>query len=63
MTLALDATIPSFLYGSVPPEDQKRFDNLVGKDAPWQDVKDLPTVPGRGESYFKVFLLVLGQRT
>ena len=34
----------------------------VMNPAKGQDVQDMPNVPGRGSSYFKVFLLVLGQR-
>jgi LysM repeat protein len=61
VTLALDATIAPVLLGSLPPEQKTKFENLANP-AKGQDVRDLPQVPGRGESYFKLFLLVLGQR-
>lgn len=61
VTLALDATIAPVLLGSLPPDQKAKFENLANP-AKGQDVRDLPQVPGRGESYFKLFLLVLGQR-
>ena len=53
VTLALDATVPPLLAGSMGP----LIDPSKG-----QNVQDMPQVPGQGSSYFKVFLLVLGQR-
>jgi len=61
VTLAIDGTIPSVLLDNVPPEDKQKLQNLTNKDT-GQDVQDMPTVPGRGQEYFKLFLLVLGQR-
>jgi hypothetical protein len=51
VTLAIDGSSPiSSSLGSL-------MDPKKG-----QDVQQLPSVPGRGNDYFKVFLLVLGQR-
>jgi hypothetical protein len=51
VTLAIDGSSPiSSSLGSL-------MDPKKG-----QDVQNLPPVPGRGNDYFKVFLLVLGQR-
>lgn len=51
VTLAIDGSSPiSNTLG--PVMDPKKG----------QDVQNLPQVPGRGNDYFKVFLLVLGQR-
>ena len=61
VTLALEATIAPVLMQSVPPADQQKFQNLTDPSK-GQNVRDLPQVPGRGEQYFKLFLLVLGQR-
>lgn len=51
--LALDATVPPLLAGTMGP----LIDPSKG-----QNVQNMPQVPGQGSSYFKVFLLVLGQR-
>jgi hypothetical protein len=61
VNLALNAQIPSVLLSSVPPEDKKKLQSLTDPNK-GQDVNNLPSVPGRGEEYFKLFLLVLGQR-
>ncbi|MEG2029362.1 MAG: hypothetical protein RR376_01795 [Janthinobacterium sp.] len=53
VTLALDATVPPLLNGSMG--------DLLDPDK-GQDVEQMPSVPGAGASYFKVFLLLLGQR-
>jgi hypothetical protein len=53
VTIAINGTAPAALQKSFGP----LLDPKTG-----QDVKNLPSVPGRGNSYFKVFLLVLGQR-
>jgi hypothetical protein len=49
------------INGTAPPALQKSFGSLLDPNT-GQDVKNLPSVPGRGNDYFKVFLLVLGQR-
>ena len=49
------------ITGTAPAALEKVFGNLLDPNT-GQDVKNLPSVPGRGNSYFKVFLLVLGQR-
>jgi len=46
------------IVGSSPISSQ--LGNLMQPGG--QDVQNMPTVPGRGSEYFKVFLLVLGQR-
>ncbi len=61
VTLAIDGTIPAPLLAAVPPEDKQKLENLTNRDQ-GQDTQDLPSVPGRGQEYFKLFLLVLGQR-
>lgn len=61
VNLALDAEIPSVLLDSVPAEDKTKLENLTNTSE-GQDTDDLPSVPGRGQEYFKLFLLVLGQR-
>jgi hypothetical protein len=61
VTLAIDGKIPAPLLAGVPPADQQKLTNLTTPSA-GQDVRNLPQIPGRGESYFKVFLLVLGQK-
>ncbi|WP_230515889.1 MULTISPECIES: LysM peptidoglycan-binding domain-containing protein [unclassified Janthinobacterium] len=53
VTLALDASVPPLLKGSMGD----LLDPNKG-----QDVEEMPSVPGAGSSYFKVFLLMLGQR-
>lgn len=47
--------------GSPLAADNPAFKNLLDP-AKGQDVQNLPAVPGRGEEWFKLFLLVLGQR-
>ncbi|HEX8640831.1 MAG TPA: hypothetical protein VF704_06710 [Allosphingosinicella sp.] len=54
VTLAIEGSSP--LASSDPA-----FKNLLDP-AKGQDVQNLPPVPGRGEEWFKLFLLVLGQR-
>lgn len=54
VTLAIEGSSP--LAASDPA-----FKNLMDP-AKGQDVQNLPPVPGRGEEWFKLFLLVLGQR-
>ncbi|NER45737.1 MAG: peptidoglycan-binding protein [Symploca sp. SIO1A3] len=54
VTLAIEGSSP--LADSDPA-----FENLMTPEK-GQDVQDLPSVPGRGEQWFKLFLLVLGQR-
>ncbi|MET3709494.1 hypothetical protein ABIC65_000174 [Sphingomonas trueperi] len=54
VTLAIEGASP--LAATDPA-----FKNLLDP-AKGQDVQNLPTVPGRGEQWFKLFLLVLGQR-
>lgn len=50
------------IEGSSPIADSSpAFKNLMDPDK-GQDVNKLPTVPGQGEQWFKLFLLVLGQR-
>lgn len=61
VTLAIDGKIPAPLLAGVPPEDRQKLQNLTTPST-GQDVRNLPQIPGRGESYFKLFLLVLGQR-
>lgn len=61
VTLAIDGTIPAPLLAGVPPADRQKLQNLTNPGA-GQDVKDMPSVPGRGEQSFKLFLLALGQR-
>jgi len=54
VTLAIEGSSP--LAATNPA-----FKNLMDP-AKGQDVQNLPPVPGRGEEWFKLFLLVLGQR-
>jgi hypothetical protein len=56
VTLAIDGsvTVPGLSGSPLFPADPV-------KD-PGQDVKDMPTVPGRGNAYFHLYLLALGQR-
>ncbi|MEM7481907.1 MAG: peptidoglycan-binding protein [Acidobacteriota bacterium] len=61
VTLAIDGTIPGPLLDSAPPEDKQKLQNLTDPEK-GQDSQNLPNIPGRGQSYFKLFLLVLGQR-
>ncbi|HEV2757118.1 MAG TPA: peptidoglycan-binding protein [Actinomycetota bacterium] len=49
------------IEGSVPDVLKPAFGSLLDP-AKGQDVQKMPDVPGRGSSYFKVELLVLGQR-
>lgn len=53
VTLAIDGTVPAPLQG--------QMGNLLDP-AKGQDVQNMPSVPGAGEAYFKLFLLALGQR-
>lgn len=53
VTLAIDGTVPSPLQGTMGD----LLDPAKG-----QDVQDMPSVPGAGEEYFKLYLLALGQR-
>lgn len=53
VTLAIDGTVPGPLQGTMG----NLLDPTKG-----QDVRDMPSVPGAGEAYFKLFLLALGQR-
>lgn len=49
------------INGASPLSDSNpEFKNLFDQDK-GQDVQELPTVPGQGEEWFKLFLLVLGQ--
>lgn len=54
VTLAIEGSSPLIA-------DDPAFKNLLDP-AKGQDVQNLPPVPGRGEQWFKLFLLVLGQR-
>jgi LysM repeat protein len=72
ITLALDAEIPGPFQAVIDnsgPEQKQAWNNLIGSsnssaDAPkaGQPVDKLPSVPGRGNSYFNMPILVLGQR-
>ncbi|TKC87272.1 LysM peptidoglycan-binding domain-containing protein [Trinickia terrae] len=53
-----DGKVTLEITGSSPISDQ--LGDLMKPGG--QDVTDMPPVPGRSEDYFKVFLLVLGQR-
>lgn len=53
VTIAIDGTVPGPLQGTMG--------NLLDPNK-GQDVRDMPSVPGAGEAYFKLFLLALGQR-
>jgi hypothetical protein len=53
VTLAIDGSVPAPLQGTMG--------NLLDP-AKGQDVQNMPPVPGAGETYFKLFLLALGQR-
>ncbi len=61
VTLAIDGAISPVLLDSVPPAEKQKLTNLMSPET-GQDVRDMPSIPGRGEEYFKLFLLVLGQR-
>ncbi len=54
VTLAIEGSSP---LAASDPAFKNLFDPAKG-----QDVQNLPPVPGRGEEWFKLFLLVLGQR-
>lgn len=54
VTLAIEGASP---LAATNPAFKNLFDPAKG-----QDVQNLPPVPGRGEAWFKLFLLVLGQR-
>jgi hypothetical protein len=54
VTLAIEGSSP---LADSDPAFENLFDPAKG-----QDVQQLPPVPGRGEQWFKLFLLVLGQR-
>ncbi|WP_316196939.1 LysM domain-containing protein [Bradyrhizobium sp. SZCCHNS3053] len=57
-----DGKVTLAIEGSSPlVADDPAFKNLLDP-AKGQDVQNLPSVPGRGEEWFKLFLLVLGQR-
>ncbi|WP_266156565.1 lytic transglycosylase [Dyella silvatica] len=53
VTLAIDGTVPGPLQGTMGD----LLDPAKG-----QDVQNMPSVPGTGEEYFKLYLLALGQR-
>ncbi|MBT2117094.1 LysM peptidoglycan-binding domain-containing protein [Dyella sp. LX-66] len=53
VTLAIDGTVPSPLQGTMGD----LLDPAKG-----QDVQNMPSVPGAGQEYFKLYLLALGQR-
>jgi len=57
-TRTTDGKVTLEIQGSSPIPDQ--LGDLMKPGG--QDVQDMPSVPGRSEDYFKVFLLVLGQR-
>jgi len=59
--LAIDGDIPKAFLDSTSSDNKQKLENLTNQDQ-GQDVDDLPTVPGQGQTYFKLFLLVLGQR-
>lgn len=61
VTLAIDGSISPVLLDSVPPAEKQKLRNLMSPNT-GQDVRDMPSIPGRGEESFKLFLLVLGQR-
>jgi len=64
--LAIAGTIPQLFLDNTTPENRKKLENLLGQgqddEDKGQDVTDLPTVPGKGQTYFKLYLLILGQR-
>lgn len=53
VTLAIDGSVPGPLQGTMGD----LLDPAKG-----QDVQNMPSVPGAGEEYFKLYLLALGQR-
>ncbi|MCA1774212.1 MAG: hypothetical protein LC676_00950 [Loktanella sp.] len=66
VNLSLVATIAAPLQSIVDsdPDQKKKWDKLLGKsdDKKGQPVDDLPSVPGKGNDYFNMPVLVLGQR-
>lgn len=61
ITLAMKATIAPGLESVLEGANKDKFENLTNENK-GQDVNDMPTVPGQGQEYFKLFLLVLGQK-
>jgi hypothetical protein len=57
----VDGKVTLAIEGSSPLASEPAFANLLDPTK-GQDVQNLPTVPGQGEEWFKLFLLVLGQR-
>lgn len=70
ITLSLDAEIPGpfrTVIDNGDPAQKQAWDNLLGQSGngaqkKGQPVDDLPKVPGRGNQYFNMPILVLGQR-